>query len=186
MSWADEAKGSSFFMTTRTSIVVALSTVLLGACGSSIPNVTGSLFGGAAAPAQPQQPTSDPMSRAVQVGTTSARAVKCGFNFDPVKLRTQFLATESVSLTNPGDVSKIGQAYDIGFNGVSKAVAAQGEDYCNSVKTAKIKEALNRHLTGDYTPAAPEPVVEEEGIFGSLSSSSSTGYRDSNPMRRDE
>ena len=32
-------------------------------------------------------PAGDPTSRAFQVGSTSARAVKCGYNFDPNKLR---------------------------------------------------------------------------------------------------
>ena len=123
----------------------------------------------------------------MQVGTTSARAVKCGFNFDPVKLRTQFLAAESTALTNADDAAKLGKIYDVSFTGISKAVAGQDEAYCSPAKTAKIKEALNRHLAGDYTPAPPEPVVEEDGgLFGSLSSSGNSVYKDSNPMRRDE
>lgn len=159
---------------------------VLGGCGASIPNLTtGSLFGGSsAAPAAAPQVSNDPTSRAIQVGTTSARAQKCGFNFDAVKLRTQFLATESA--TNPADAAKLGQVYDIAFNGVSKAVVAQSEDYCTPHKTATIKEALNRHLTGDYTPATPEPVADDGGLFGDLGTSDSSGYHDSNPMKRNE
>jgi hypothetical protein len=146
----------------------------LAGCGASLPSVsTGSLFGGSSAPAAPAAPPNDPTARALQVGTTAARAQKCGFNFDPVKLRTQFLAAEGAALTNPGDADKLGQVYDTAYRGVGKAVAGQGEGYCNSTKTTKIKTALNRHLAGDYTPEPPEPVEEEPSLFGSSSSSSS-------------
>jgi hypothetical protein len=169
---------------------VALALCLsLSGCGASIPNLTtGSLFGGEAAKPAAPQVSNDPTSRAMQVGTTSARALKCGFNFDPVKLRTQFLAAEAPALTNPADVDKLNRIYDVSFNGVSKAVAEKGEDYCTPNKTQKIKEALNRHLTGDYTPTPPEPVVEEDGgLFGGFGSSSSEStYKDSNPMNRNE
>jgi hypothetical protein len=111
--------------------------------------------------------------------------MKCGFNFDATKLRTQFLATESPTLTNPADADKLGRMYDVAFNGISKAVADQGEAYCTPAKTQKIKEALNRHLAGDYTPAPPEPVVEESSIFSDFGASGST-YKDSNPWKRDE
>jgi hypothetical protein len=161
----------------------------LSGCGASIPSLTtGSLFGGEAAKPAPPQVSNDPTARAMQVGTTSARALKCGFNFDPVKLRSQFLAAEMPALTNPADATKLSQIYDISFKGVSKAVAEQGEGYCTEAKTQKIKEALNRHLAGDYTPAPPEPVVQEDGgLFGGFGSSSSEStYKDSNPWNRNE
>lgn len=142
-------------------------------CGASLPNLsTGSLFGGSSKPAAPAPPTNDPTARALQVGSTSARAQKCGFNFDAAKLRTQFLAAESTALTNPGDADKLGQVYDTAFRGVGKAVSGQGEAYCTDPKTSKIKTALNRHLAGDYTPEPPEPVEEEPSLFGGGSSSS--------------
>lgn len=158
----------------------------LAGCGATLPGMsTGSLFGGEAAKA-PVAPNNDPTARAVQVGTTAARAVKCGFNFDPVKLRTQFLANETMASANPADADKLGQIYDVSYRGVSKAVAEQGDNYCSSQKTNRIKLALNRHLTGDYAPEAPEPVAEEEGLFSGFSSSDTSTYKDSNPMRRDE
>ncbi|MFN0218466.1 MAG: hypothetical protein ACKVP4_06600 [Hyphomicrobium sp.] len=156
-------------MTLRAPFIV-LSALLLCGCGASLPNTTGSLFGGAAATAAPPPPLNDPTARALQVGTTAARAQKCGFNFDPVKLRTQFLAAESTLLGNPAEAEKLGQIYDTAYRGVGKAVADQGEAYCSAQKTAKIKLALNRHLAGDYTPAPPEPVEEEAGFFGTTSS----------------
>lgn len=168
------------------SVALALCFGLSG-CGASLPSLsTGSLFGGDAAKSAAPQITNDPMSRAMQVGTTSARALKCGFNFDPVKLRAQFLATESPALTNPADGEKVSRMYDISFSGISKAVADQGESYCTAEKTRKIKEALNRHLTGDYSPTPPEPVVDDGGLFGDFGSSSDSTYKDNNPMRRGE
>ncbi|MEQ1714536.1 MAG: hypothetical protein ABL907_00905, partial [Hyphomicrobium sp.] len=106
------------------------------------------------------------VSRAMQVGTTSARAIKCGFNFDPVKLRTQFLAAETAA--NPAEADKAARVYDTSVNGVAKAVSGQGESYCTEQKNAQIKEALNRHLAGDYAPPPPAPAVEEDGLFDAL------------------
>lgn len=168
------------------SAVLALCLGLSG-CGASIPGMsTGSLFGGDSAPKGPIAPTNDPTSRAVQVGTTAARATKCGFNFDPVKLRTQFLANETAASGNPADADKLGQVYDVSFRGVSKAVSEQGDAYCSQHKTDRIKTALNRHLAGDYTPETPEPVAEEEGLFSFGSSDGTSTYKDSNPMKREE
>lgn len=130
----------------------------LGGCGASIPGMSTS----ALSPGKPAQ--DDPTSRALQVGSTSARAIKCGYNFDPVKLRTQFLAAEAV--TSPTNVDQIAKIYDTAFNGVTKAVATQGEGYCSEEKVAQIKAALTRHLAGDYSP--PQVVVKDEGLFGSL------------------
>jgi hypothetical protein len=145
---------------------------LLGGCGASLGNVsTGSLFGGAAK--VPAPPPNDPTARAMQVGTTSARALKCGYNFDPTKLRTQFLSTEAA--TNPAEGTRLAQIYDTSFRGVSNAVAGQGESYCTTSKTGAIKQALNRHLAGDFTPSPPEPVEEEAGIFGDLGDTSGSG-----------
>ena len=160
----------------RYSVVVAA--LMLSGCGASLPGLsTGSLFGGktettAAAPVI----TNDPTSRAFQVGATAARAQKCGFNFDAIKLKNNYLASEGPTLTNPSDIARVGQVYDTSYNAVTKAVAGQsGDAYCSPAKTAKIKTALNRHLAGDYTPEPPEPVQEEDGgLFSGLSSGSSS------------
>jgi hypothetical protein len=161
----------------RSISLMCAAAILLAGCGASLPGLTtGSLFGGSAkAPAAAPVAKNDPVSRAMQVGTTSARAQKCGFNFDAVKLRTQFLAAEGTQLTNPTEITNLGKVYDIAYGGIGKAVAEQGEGYCSETKTKKIKEALNRHLAGDYTPTPPEPVAAEETIFDSFGSSSS-GY----------
>lgn len=153
-------------------IAAILSATLgLAGCGASLPNTTGSLFGGA--PAAPPAPANDPTSRALQVGSTAARAEKCGFNFDPVKLRTQFIAAETAA--NPADAGKISQVYDTAYRGVARGVAEQGEAYCSDQKTVKIKSALARHLAGDYAPDPLEPAPVEEGLFSSSSSGSTNG-----------
>lgn len=136
----------------------------LGGCGASLPGLsTGALN-------KTPQDNNTPSNRAFQVGATSARAIKCGYNFDPVKLRTQFLAAEGA--TNPAGVDQIAKVYDTTFNGVSKAVAGEGDGYCTPRKLASIKEALTRHLAGDFTPPPPAP-SEDEGILGSIGSANS-------------
>lgn len=175
-------------MAVRARLLICLVPLSLGGCGASLDSLTtGSLFGGSEAAAQkPPTIINDPTSRAIQVGSTSARALKCGFNFDPVKLRTQYIAAEAGTLPNAQDVSKIEKIYDVSFSGVSKAVADQGASYCNQAKTTRIKAALNRHLAGDYTPEPPEPKPEEESLFSDLSSSDEGGVKYSNPWVRDE
>lgn len=149
---------------------------------------TGSLFGGDSKPeAPPASPVvkNDPTSRAFQVGTTSARAVKCGFNFDPDKLKSNYLASEAAAVT-PAELPKVEQTYDVAFRAVAKAVAGQKEDYCSALKTAEIKLALNRHLAGDFTPAPPRAQAEAEGgLFSSLSSNNSGSSRIPTPYDQD-
>ena len=150
--------------------------LLLAGCGASIPGLSTSAI-------KPAAPQNDPMSRALQVGSTAARALKCGFNFDPVKLRTQFLAAEAVAA--PTEAEKTGKIYDTAFNGISKAVAGQGEAYCTEQKTADIRESLNRHLAGDYAPAPPKPQEpEDEGLFGGVSTDSSGESEYSKKMQK--
>ena len=148
--------------------VSAGSLVALGGCGASIPGLSTS----ALSPAPKE--TNTPTNRAFQVGATAARAIKCGYNFDPVKLRTQFLAAEAA--TDPAGADTVAKIYDTSFNGVTKAIASKGDEYCTQQKIAAIKDSLTRHLAGDYTPPPPAP-VEDEGIFGSLGSTA-TGDSD--------
>ncbi len=168
-------------MTPRRMLVLLGAAILpaaLSGCGASLPGLsTGSLLGGekTAAAAAPQA-TNDPTSRAMQVGATAARAQKCGFNFDPVKLKTNYLAAEAAQLTTPSDAGKISQIYDTAFNGISKAVATQGESYCSEAKTRTIKEDLARHLAGDYTPRPPES-QPDDSLLGDMFSGGGGGER---------
>lgn len=160
------------------SLLALLAAVALSACSGSSGLTTGALLG---EDKPPPAPVNDAPARAFQVGTVSARAVKCGFNFDPGKLKANYLAYER---QQPGaqDVAKIERIYDVSFNGVAKAVAAEGE-YCTNAKTKIIKADLGRHLAGDYTPRPPEKAPEEEGLFsGWGSGGDSPGMKIKHPM----
>jgi hypothetical protein len=171
--------GWAHVMMSRTIAAVLVAVSVAGCSGASNLLKTGSLTGSDSKPAEAApQVQNDPATRALQVGSTSARALKCGFNFDPVKLRTQFLAAESA--IDPANVQKAQTIYDTAYRGVSRGVATKGEEYCTSSKVAMIKSALTRHMAGDYTPDPPAPVAEDEGGglfggFGNTSGSTSTG-----------
>ena len=135
----------------------------LGACSGASGVTTSSVSGTGAT--QAAAPVVDATSRAMQVGTTSARAVKCGYNFDPAKLKANFLAAESK--INPADAGKADQIYMVAFNGVGKGVATKA-DFCTPQKTAEIKEALTRHLAGDFNPPPPKVEAVEPGFFDKL------------------
>ena len=158
-------------------MIVAFVAAALAGCSAGSGLTTGALLG----EDKPAAPVNDGPSRAFQVGTASARAVKCGFNFDPAKLKTNYLAYEK---QQPGgqDISKVERIYDVSFNGVAKAVAAEG-DYCSDGKTRQIKADLSRHLAGDYTPNPPK-VEEEEGLLSGWGSggSDSEGMKIKHPM----
>ena len=148
-------------------ISLALIAAALTSCSAAPSLTTGSILGGPEKPATPAGPVNDPTMRAFQVGTVSARAIKCGFNFDPAKLKTNYLSYER-TMTPGGDLAKVEKIYDVSFNGVAKAVAGQS-DYCSEQKTKAIKADLSRHLAGDYTPAArPKEAADDDGIFGNL------------------
>ncbi len=164
--------------TALASLSAATAALLLGACsgGPALPSLsTGSVSSttpqpGATATAQATAPAvkNDPTQRAFQVGSTSARAVKCGFYFDPGRLKQQFLAAEATMGTPVADMAKVEKIYDISFNGISRGIAPK-EDYCTQAKSKEIKEDLTRHLAGDYTPREVKKVAADDGgFFGNL------------------
>jgi hypothetical protein len=157
-------------MKAATSMVVLVAVTLAG-CSGATGITTGSLFGSEDKPAAPAAPVNDPPMRAFQVGTVSARAIKCGFNFDPAKLKTNYLAYER-TLSATADITKVERIYDVSFNGVAKAVAGE-TDYCSAEKTKTIKADLARHLAGDYTPSVKPKEPEEEGLFSGWGSGGS-------------
>lgn len=129
--------------------------LLAGCAGSASSLTTGSLFGGSEEKAKTEQvvaPEGDATSRAFQVGSVSARAVKCGFNFDSAKLRSDFLAAESSRGATPELIARAEKIYDVAYNGVWKGVSSQS-NYCSGKRTAQIKSDLRRHLAGDYAPS---------------------------------
>jgi hypothetical protein len=154
-------------MKAASSVLALLALALAGCSGGSELLSTGALLG----ESKPAAPVNDGPARAFQVGTVSARAVKCGFNFDPAKLKANYLAFEG---QQPGvqDPAKLERMYDVSFNAVAKAVAAEGE-YCTSTKTKTIKADLGRHLAGDYTPSPPQQ-QQDDGLFSGWGGGSET------------
>ncbi len=147
-----------------------LALVLAGCSGSASSLTTGSLFGGggsseAAKTEAPAALTGDATSRAFQVGSVSARAVKCGYNFDAPALKAKFLAAEASQGTTPDLISRADKIYDVAYNGVWKGVAAQ-KGYCSAKRTQQIQSDLRRHLAGDYTSSGRKVVKAEPSSNG--------------------
>jgi hypothetical protein len=139
-------------------LLVGFFAASVGGCGASLPKLptTGSLLGGSSSTSKENRDPNDPVARAMGVAATSARALKCGYNFDPAKLKSQYLAFETASAPTIGE--NLSRVYDTAFASVTKAIAAkeQEEEYCTPDRTNRIKTALNRNLGGDYTPPPSE------------------------------
>ncbi|MGD9805159.1 MAG: hypothetical protein AB7E81_01145 [Hyphomicrobiaceae bacterium] len=159
-------------------VVMALA---LGACSSGSALTTGSFFGGekekTAAPAPPPETMTD---RVVHVGTTAARAQRCGYVFDPAALRQSYLAYETQQGAAPEQLAKTEKSYDYTFATVMKS-AASDADYCADGKTELIKRDLTKVLAGDYstsirqqpnvgwwTPQHSEKPIDREKLFNPM------------------
>lgn len=155
-------------------IWLALVAAALTGCSGTPSLTTGSILGGPAKPAVDPASVNDPTNRAFQVGTVSAKAIKCGYNFDPAKLKNNYLTYER-TLAPGTDIAKVERIYDVSFNGIAKAVAGDSE-FCSDEKTKAIKADLSRHLAGDYTPAIKPKVAQDDvGLFGSVFAGDSDG-----------
>jgi hypothetical protein len=144
------------------SVLLLATAGLASGCGSGTGLLTGSTSAAADAPATLNN--DDPAARPIAVAWTSARAQRCGFYFDPAKLRTSYLAYESRQPS--GDIAKAEKTYDSTFKSIRDRVAAD-PDYCTDSKSAQIKSDLTRHLAGDFNPNFPKPKVAEScGLFG--------------------
>lgn len=131
-------------------LITTLITVNLAACSSGGPSFsTGSLLPGAKAQVDPAT------ERAMQVAATSARAAQCGYNFDPAKLKTSYLAYEGAQGGSADQVAKLDKTYEFTKGSVAKRMA-NPDEYCTEEQTAKIKSDLSRHLAGDFS--APKRV----------------------------
>ncbi|MEQ1712640.1 MAG: hypothetical protein ABL908_14740 [Hyphomicrobium sp.] len=142
--------------------LTAVSSAVVSGCGSNA-LTTGSLFGGggktAAAPAAPRN---DPTARAFQVGAVSARAQKCGFNFDAGRLKSTFMAAEAQGGTSADELAKVDRLYNVTQSTVAKAIAT-AEEYCSDERLAYIRGDLTRHLAGDFAPGAARSFAKDEG-----------------------
>jgi hypothetical protein len=141
--------------------------LLAGAALSAGCSGASGLLGGpsAAAGAPPTFSNEHPLARPMAVAWTSARAQRCGFYFDPGKLKSSYLAYEAGQLP-PDQLAKVEQTYDSTFRTVRQQVAGDPE-YCSDSKSADIKKELTRHLAGDFTPNFPkQKVVETCGFLG--------------------
>jgi hypothetical protein len=101
----------------------------------------------------------DPAARPIAVAWTSARAHRCGFYFDPAKLRASYLAFEAKQ-SAPDQYAKAEKTYDSTFKTIRERAAADPE-YCSERKSAEIKKDLTRHLAGDFAPNFPKAKVAE-------------------------
>jgi hypothetical protein len=159
-------------MKTRGYFAIAMLPLVAGCSGMPALS-TGSIFGSSKPDVQvtPATTNGDPTSRAFQVGTVAARAKKCGYNFDTDKLKASFLASEMGNGAVDADVTRMTQIYDVAYNGVTKAIAADPQ-YCTEQKTASIKTDLSRHLAGDFTPSVVKKAPTDEGLFSGWGSDS--------------
>jgi len=137
----------------------------LGACSNTASEMltTGSLFG-----AQPQGTQAGsaaapeivkPEDRAIHVAAVSARATKCGYFFDPGRLRTSYLENEAQLGITPEELEKVTKIYDF-TNGKVTTTIATSEGYCTDERVQEIKSSLTRHLAGDFAPPVKRKPVE--------------------------
>lgn len=146
------------FLKAKVLTIGLFATLALSGCSGTSGLTTASLFGGddaakAKAQAQAQAvaaPQDTPVKRAFQLGKVSARAVKCGYNFNRETLKNRFLQSEASAGLSVEEISKLDQVQNSAFRGVSRAVATQ-EGYCTAAKTKLIKLSLNRYLAGDFS-----------------------------------
>lgn len=152
-------------MTLRIAICALAAAVLAGCSGPSGISTSALLSGDAQAkPGDVVATGNDPTSRAIQVGATSARARKCGFNFDPVKLKANFLAAETRAGTPPDQVQKADREYDYIANRVTTEIA-RDQTYCSEDRTRTVKTDLGRHLAGDFSASKSVAPKDSGGLF---------------------
>ena len=144
--------------------------MLYTGCGNSSAGLTTASNGLLPADAPAALTNEDAMARPVAVAWTSARAKRCGFYFDPAKLKTSYLAYESKQGATGEQYAKIEKAYDTSYRVTSEKISLD-TDYCTERKGLDIKADLERHLVGDYTPNLPKPKpIASCGFWGCQSS----------------
>jgi hypothetical protein len=148
-------------------LMLAGAAVLAG-CGSS---ASGLITGSTSADTPGNITSDDPLARPIGVAWTSARAHRCGFYFDPNKLRASYLAFEAKE-SNAEQLAKAEKTYDSTFKVIRERIG-EDPDYCSDKKGTEIKANLQRHLAGDFAPSFPKAKQAEScGFFGCGGSSS--------------
>jgi hypothetical protein len=134
-------------------LAIVASLLLVQGC-STVGRVTGTSKPGATTDAAARyMPPDDPIARPTQVAWTSARASYCGFMFDPVKLKNDFMADETRRENNPYQLQQVSDAYDYTLKSVTDTIKSDPK-YCNKDRTDAIRADLKRYLAGDYAPTA--------------------------------
>jgi hypothetical protein len=134
-------------------IVASLCVAILQGC-STVGSVTGSGQGGVSSDKAARYVTpQDPLARPIQVAWTSARASHCGFMFDPVKLKADFMAEEARRGVDQNQLQRTSEAYDYTRDSVTETIK-HDNNYCTKERNDAIRADLKRYLAGDYTPAA--------------------------------
>lgn len=147
-------------------VTAAVVATALVACSSGQGSgvTTGSVLGGDPAVNGDQAPTStnDPMARPIHIGWVTARAQRCGFHFDPAKVKASYFAYESAQGATGDQLNRIQRAYDYSHSSISQRVKGDA-DYCDSKRSVEIKEHLGKVLAGDYSVPPPKQVAQKKG-----------------------
>ena len=164
--------------------MAAAAGTMAGGCSNSASNIltTGALFDTkTATPAQAPAAAvvEQPSDRAIHAGAVSARALKCGYVFDPVKLQANFLASEAQRGTQPAELENLKRIYNYTSTKVASAVAGK-DDYCTTTQTNQIKGDLNRQLAGNFSAPQAKKVATGSGWFD-VGEPASSGQEKLNP-----
>lgn len=144
--------GDLDMLTTRAHLpaTASLLAMVLAGCSSGIAG----LSTGSTANTSPPVPTAPvvvkPADRALQVAATSARAGKCGYNFDPGRLRSGYIASEVQAGLAPAETATLEKLYDATRTRVAASIT-DAEEFCSDEQTAVIKSDLKRHMAGDFS-----------------------------------
>ena len=148
-------------MTQLRNVCLALTVACgLSACSGN-PLSTGSLLG-----SKKETPVDEPTERALHSASTSARASKCGYNFDAGRLREAYLASEAAAGASPEQMAKLGQSYDFTRTTVSKQIS-NAEEYCTEDRTRSVSAALTKQLAGDFKAPTKPPLPKSAGWWDS-------------------
>lgn len=154
-------------MPNRFALLLAVaSTLALSACGNGSSLTTGSLFG-SSSEAKVAAPSDPRVDRALEAGATSARASKCGYNFDQAKLRNSYISYEKAQGGSPEELAKAEKTFDYTRTSILAKIAEE-EGFCSEGKTKDIKANLTRYLAGDFSATPRKTLVDvPSGWFNS-------------------